>query len=108
MPRSRKLPVLYNHDDRPFTATSFSSDRHNGQASYDSQNIHLPPLPVDDYDDADYTMPVDQDIDQDYETVAEPNMLSGGLPGIQVLPKLRAKRYINSVCSCFACIFKVV
>lgn len=102
MPKSQKVPSLYNHDDRPFIATSWTSEGRNGQASLDTRNIRLPPLPVDDYDDADYAMPVDEDVDEDHEFVDEPSTLSGGLPGIQVLPKPRAKRYMNSV-RCFFC-----
>lgn len=100
MPRQPKPAALYNHDERPFIATSWAADGQNGQTSFVSQNVHLPPRPPDEYDDADYTMPVDEDPDQPYEPLSEQDTLSGGLPGIQVLPKLRAKRYLNSVCFC--------
>lgn len=94
MPKYRTPAPLYNHDERPFTATSWATD---SQAPPASQNVHLPPPRVEDYDDTDYAMPLDGDLDQQYEPLPEKDMLSGGLPGIQVLPKLRAKRYLNSV-----------
>lgn len=97
MPKVKTVPTLYNHDDRPYAVTSWTTDGLNGQGSLDSHHIQLPPPAIPAYDNADYAMPFDEPAYQHCDPAPEGNMLSGGLPGIQVIPKLRAKRYMNSV-----------
>lgn len=97
MPKASKPSTLYNHDDRPYSATSWTTDGLHGHGSLDSQAIQLAPPAVLGYEDAEYAMPADEDAQQHWDPAPGDDTLSGGLPGIHVLPKLRAKRYMNSV-----------
>lgn len=106
MPKVPSEP-LYNHNTRLATSRQISvsvagtTGRRN--VSLVSSLVALasqpPPLP-DDY----YPMPMDVDLDEVPDATAEGGAAGvqsqpvQALPGIKVLPKVKAKRYENSVC----------
>lgn len=97
----RKLPQgLHNHDERPFLTRRITVDH---SAVSFSQSAISGPIPEEVYGPQ-YAIPTDEDgryeielDDTDVFPRITPEILSGGVPGIKVIPKVKAKRYANSV-----------
>lgn len=103
----RKAPAFHNHDERPFLSRRITAIGSTSHLSHTAQPLPIPQ----DIHEAQYTIPLDEDgryeVELDDSHVfprirgnsLTPEVLSGGVPGIKVLPKVKAKRYANSVSS---------
>lgn len=95
--------TLYNHNARLATACQLNiSSSHSGRTSlsFSSSQVQVDPTPIEvDSRNEDYAADPAMDIDEDH-TVRDLDTLSGSLvkvvPGIHVMTKSKAKRYINS------------
>jgi hypothetical protein len=105
-----KVPsALYNHNARLATARQLNiSSSAEGRTilSFPSSQVQLDPTPIEvDPQHEYYTVDPAMDIDEDH-IVGDPDTSNSDsivevAPGIRVIAKSKAKRYINSVCAFF-------
>lgn len=118
MPKDGKEKVdratFYNHSDREFASRQFTSiaTASNITAlpsgfSFASNFISgAPDILSGEHDNVEYAAPMDMDMDIDDEVPPlRLSIFSGDIPGINIVPQVRAKRYANSVRFFFFAIF---